>query len=1569
MACPNKTYKSDLNQTQSDWEILVEALGEDNAMALFIKNNEELPTIDQINLIIKANSILDNKIHEVENKIVNELLSTTETDKIVTTVEDFFESTKSRLQKLIKNKNYDTLKKLMTTKSGINIYSSIETLLRDANKALVEIDGEINEPGIKQKVRSIAITIVETGKLVDILRENVNNIVKDKANAYKNISTLQYYLYTLRDWELLLNDAKTQFKGSKYTEARIDEILGQIKAIEKDVVDNDIAGMVSAFKPYLTPVSKKYIEPFKERLDKVNTLIASTKNAERKKVLQKELEALTKKIKDFDLATDDNIIAFLKGERGDASLANLLLEAYSDSTDPIIASFTQFLKDNMHEVAQEVSAIEVEYLNELKPIMEKLGNRFNPETLGKQVTGESDRTDSNGESYKVVEMLNEWGGTEEVEIDGEKVNSGYVNISQLFNNKIKSLKKLIKEGVDVEDNKKLLSKINKSYLSFKMEFMQQEYSDKYYEKYELWEDEVGQELKQEVEDIFTKINNLKTPLLFDKELSQETYDEIDALYDEYILLGSLYNAEGVKKTSERDIEKVEKMRKIRELNREIFEYEENLQAFEKEKTKFSERLIAKGVAENTEEYKKEMEDWESSNTRDVISDDFWKIDKSITEEINELSEDLGLEKNLEVDGLGSYKTNYDTIKEAVYGHRDEDGQPIGTEITGEATDDIREAMLNLEKIKQSAVRDSGLTKSEYETLSDLSQRQYHFNDLTNDELSILDELKKKRDNKRKEDEGKSEQEKALNKERRNRLQVLFEQLKQLKSRIPTKYYINTVNSITQKYGVSLDNNGKVGKDDFLDSSKLNSLLKHQDFYDWFHANHIQTEVWDSEEKVFRNQWVRLFQWSRVMPNNPKHIERKPSRKYSLRKVKDEYLTGYNPSTKKVELKVGKHIDNRGYFLPKKGKFRDSRYEELKKNADLFALNQIHTKYLLKAQEDSLNNTKLWLEIPRLLKTSTERIIKFLEKLKEKPEDIPNIIWSAIKAKLNSITDFSQGEGNFEQVFADKYGNEFTSVPIKHKNKLDIQDVSLDLFRAISKYTFSSKMNKKLVDLSPTASALKRILGESDFKPLNLLKRIKNRGVSPKGTTNHRAYAVDNIIKRVFEGQEKKMELGKNVEKISSLLKGATVLKSIAFDIPASIANVLNAERENIINASRGFINLSNLANAHRIFATEYFPAFFEEYSKNEIKGKNLQSQIFDLFGFVASHDFENELGERLSSSKIKDALALNWVKNHREWGELFVQSVNALAHLDAIKVDQIMPDGSTNTIPLRNAYELDSKGVIKLKDGIDSKWDINGEATQEVKRRINQHNRRVHGNYAKDIDRPEADTYTLYSAYFMMKRFFIAMFINRLGGDYRMTKYGIRVNPRFNMVKGADTGYYAEILNLIADEFETKLNTGEWHTLTETQKIALAKSIADGSLMILSYLLLSFVFGYKDDDKDKYKKLGEMSWLQAQGIYQSARLFTEATTFLNIKQYKNFILDSPMMASTITDYLDLIKYTFGNLVNDEDSYYQKNYGLYKQDESKAKARLMKVTGVEKVMKGISNDENQQVEDFLKMRAR
>jgi hypothetical protein len=46
--------------------------------------------------------------------------------------------------------------------------------------------------------------------------------------------------------------------------------------------------------------------------------------------------------------------------------------------------------------------------------------------------------------------------------------------------------------------------------------------------------------------------------------------------------------------------------------------------------------------------------------------------------------------------------------------------------------------------------------------------------------------------------------------------------------------------------------------------------------------------------------------------------------------------------------------------------------------------------------------------------------------------------------------------------------------------------------------------------------------------------------------------------------------------------------------------------------------------------------------------------------------------------------------------------------------------------------------------------------------------------------------------------------------------------------------------------------------------------------------------------------------------------------------------------------------------------YSRNTGIYKEGESKAKARLLKVTGIEKVIKSTGED---QTLDWMKMRAR
>jgi hypothetical protein len=219
-----------------------------------------------------------------------------------------------------------------------------------------------------------------------------------------------------------------------------------------------------------------------------------------------------------------------------------------------------------------------------------------------------------------------------------------------------------------------------------------------------------------------------------------------------------------------------------------------------------------------------------------------------------------------------------------------------------------------------------------------------------------------------------------------------------------------------------------------------------------------------------------------------------------------------------------------------------------------------------------------------------------------------------------------------------------------------------------------------------------------------------------------------------------------------------------------------------------------------------------------------------------------------------------------------------------------------------------------------------------------------------------------------MKRFFTAMFQNRFSAsDIKLTKYGVKSTARFNTRTGKEHGYYLKTLDTFTKELESKLQTGEFQSLTSNEKRALVRTTIDVSMIVIAGLILKYALDFDPDDEDKYKKLKKNSWLTNQLIYQMARLQTETSTFLNPRQYGEFIFDSPVVWSTLKSWLELLRYYIGNLKGDPKSYYQKDYGLYKKGESKAKARLYKVAGIEKILN--LQEEDAAITNYLKMRAR
>ena len=120
-------------------------------------------------------------------------------------------------------------------------------------------------------------------------------------------------------------------------------------------------------------------------------------------------------------------------------------------------------------------------------------------------------------------------------------------------------------------------------------------------------------------------------------------------------------------------------------------FKDNIQAFDRAKQKtFWIPSFSKHRTKDSPEYEKEMNKWEETNKRTVIDKSFMKIDKWC-QKINDILSVLNTEED-----NSDFADIWKEILNITYGHRDEDNQPIGTEITGKS---YRENKVSQRKIR------------------------------------------------------------------------------------------------------------------------------------------------------------------------------------------------------------------------------------------------------------------------------------------------------------------------------------------------------------------------------------------------------------------------------------------------------------------------------------------------------------------------------------------------------------------------------------------------------------------------------------------------------------------------------------------------------------------------------------------------------------------------------------------------------------------------------------------------------------------------------------------------------
>jgi hypothetical protein len=1356
------------------------------------------------------------------------------------------------------------------------------------------LDSAIKSGDIDLKILALSDGIATIKKLTELSFNRIKEITSDSKNAKENISLLANYMELMNSYEASLETVRAMNEGFPH-EIYNDVIhtLGKIEDARRYVLRNDTTGMVSFLQKYMNSAATHMQDWHRKEIKSEELILA---RAEKKNDValirntKQRIENHEKSIKDYDFTNDKNILGFLKGLKGDLSRNSKFFNSFRDIADPILGGFVSYVESMKEKVTKYGNDIQISMDRELAPHYKAVG--FDPIAFTKRlsdlITFADTQMDRDGNMKKVLTYLNPY--------------KNYMYDRDLFLHTIRDLKikKEQGENVDAELKAKILE-----YAKWQAKHMVRSKTDEYYETYDkLYNDEIGSELRERRSVIYNQLEYIDSKISEGTATEQEKADK--AMYSEQLIeLKRLTNKNGEYKTGI-ELQIAQRAQEIAKVDNQHYDYVTNTRAFERDKLNNMNLLIAKyGI--DSQEYIDGTAKWEKENTRQVISQDFYALRNALSARLNELIS--------EIPNSDFSKTNigekYQKIFDLTYGYRDVDGQPVGTDISEESAAKIKELQEEIEKIKETFNSFSGLNEKDSLRWKELYDKRHKgLSTAENEEFKELD--------------GKSKAS-SLSKAKMKEIKSIFIQLREMQSRQPTPYYIQAFNDASN---IKIDDDGRLNGVDILNSPQLNELLENKEFKEWWDKNHFKSLVYDEAIGHKVEKWNRLYQWSKVQPTDPKFIETLPSKDYTIRLLKDEY------KTKQI---VGITTDNRGNFLPKlsSDKYVNKDYFRLQNSTDpkdkaLFNILEIQKKYHLYNQELAVQKKKkLWNEIPRERKDSYERNVNAVRK----PQDFSANTWDRVKSWFKGLQEYSSETGNFKitddtisdespDVFSLKKGAADIAVP--YLDEMDINDVSTDLRKSLLQYGMALKTNEVLKEALPYAKSLREIF-EKNVPKTNDKKLF---GIS--SGKNNRLDALDVYVAREFYGQSKVYEMGPTADKVVGVIKGLGALKFLKFNISSDIVNFTDAMTQNFINAGNNHYTQRQYhqsAALHTRIMGNTFNDFFNELGKY-----SADTLLFRAFEGVQEKTLHETLAQ--GKSKLKYGMSLDVLMGLRSKTEYYAQSRIYSAYMYATKVDS-----KEGLISLADAYELNSKGNIQLKAGVDKEWELfTGEKFLDLKRNIQKSVRDSQGAYAK-ADRTLLEQYTYINFALFLKKFFIQKFLNHFAYDSANSSFSIKdgftIAPRYNPITGTYLGYWASALNTFSKMYRNK--SFDYSYLTEEEKMNTLKFFKELGVMAILYTVTSLLIG-GGSDKDKNRAINQMSDGEAYLLYQLLRLQNETETIVSPTQYKDFIM-APSAASVITSYLNV----FSDLASQEE--FKKTTALHKKGDLKWQQDLLELTGV------------------------
>ena len=792
------------------------------------------------------------------------------------------------------------------------------------------------------------------------------------------------------------------------------------------------------------------------------------------------------------------------------------------------------------------------------------------------------------------------------------------------------------------------------------------------------------------------------------------------------------------------------------------------------------------------------------------------------------------------------------------------------------------------------------------------------------------------------------------------------------------------------------------------------------FSEWLEKNHFKREYPGKGGKI-QVKYTPSRVWSKIAPKDPSYykttmlydpitgqeireIQGVPSLEYWTKVVQDEFVDddGNIVKLKTKALTIldcirqgigieNATIDMHGDWLPRMdvqdSKFINMQFFDMKRNSpDKYNLLLGLLKQHLSIQETVPYDSRLDLEYERY-RTSQYEIISnrsTQENIKENPI---SRFWRNLGQFFGkSADDFEMGFNPTDRenyIKADLFDDAYVKVPVTGMYELDPKMVTMDMLTSISRYQQSLIKQKTLIDMLPMAKVLHSLVqtppnelkesAASKIKKEKFMNRIAASLTVPFGSkgSNFREIAIRGFIEREFEGKSLDGFFGNTpgVQKLADALLSISSTTFFAFNIPAALKNSMGAQWQALIQAAAGDnFNAKDFAIGNAWSAKVTSEITMEVY---KFGNKSMNYQLVELMDPTQGRLAEGiREGKGISKSAAKDAISLKYATSVREWTQLQATLAIFGAMLNKKLLDYVDPKtGTAGKIKYSEAWEV-VDGRLTLKKGVDESYAPGGKNYVAFVKRLHGVVNKANGAY-DSFNQPLAARYLLYRMIMHLKKYFMELFMERF--KYRWSTEHRMITPRYDgYTDSVSMGYYIEFLRAAKRFFSIyKMN---FYNLTDTERQAASKVLAEGGMLLLfNVVLLGLLFGWDDDDEDRFAKLRKKSdalplpfttdnpgrdfklsgWLSNHLLNLTLQIEAENDSWIplpgmGLNDYKEIaLLNSAALAATFERWVDLVD-SFAGMASGE--VYQRSAGPYMfQEEGSYKfynqlAKLLTFTG-------------------------